>query len=249
MKSFFDAVRFLTVIPIPDRLCGGNAGLSKSAVFFPVVGLMTGAIVVLFYHAFLLFLPHVPSACIAVLVMSWISGGLHMDGLADTADGFLSGAPRERAMEIMKDSRTGAFGALAMTSVLLLKVSALSSVMPEMVMTAVISASVAGRGAMTFAIYKFKYVTANGVGLGTLFANGMSGRSATISVLIVASVVSIFIGWSGIFVVATFLLITILFGIYSTKKIGGMTGDTYGALCEMTETLVLLVIVAVVGIP
>ncbi len=244
MKNFFDAVKFLTVIPVPAQVCGGEDGLSKSALFFPLVGLLTGIAISVLYHLLLLFLPHIPSVCIAVLAMSWISGGLHIDGVADSADGFLSGAPKERAMEIMKDSRTGALGAFAMISVVTVKISALVVIPQEMVATAIIVASVAGRGAMTIAISIFKYVTANGTGLGTLFSNGRSGISAFISVLIVSVISLGFLGFAGFLVIAVYLFATLLFGAYSTKKIGGMTGDTYGALCEITEALVLLVMVA-----
>ncbi|VAX19021.1 Cobalamin synthase [hydrothermal vent metagenome] len=243
MKNFFAAVKFLTIIPLPGQACRGEEGLSKSALFFPLVGLLTGIIISVLYSALLLFLPHVPSACLAVLAMSWISGGLHIDGVADSADGFLSGAPRDRAMEIMKDSRTGALGAFAMISIVAVKISALVVIPQEMVATAIIIASVAGRGAMTVAISVFKYVTANGTGLGTLFSNGRSGISAFISVLIVSIISLGLLGLAGFWVIVVHLFATFLFGAYSTKKIGGMTGDTYGALCEITEALVLLVII------
>ena len=123
MRPLLAAIQFLTVIPFPKSFTGGEKELARCMPFFPVVGLLIGIIIAAFDHVMGLIFPPLPANVMTVIAMTVISGGLHMDGLADTADGFFSARPRERVLEIMRDSRTGVMGVLAVVFVIVLKVS------------------------------------------------------------------------------------------------------------------------------
>ena len=126
MKALFAALRFLTILPIP-----GNWGTAEEDIaevpFFPVVGLLLGAVAAAAAEGAAPFAPPMLPAVGIVIVLLGFSGCLHLDGLADTADGFLSSRSREQILEIMKDSRTGAMGVTAIVCLLLLKFASLAS--------------------------------------------------------------------------------------------------------------------------
>ena len=113
MKGFFAAMRFLTILPIPDSLSGGEKTLARSISYFPLAGLMIGLIAAAFDYAACRALPLLPASVLTVVILIALTGGLHMDGLADTADGFFSARPREWMMDILRDSRIGVLGVLA----------------------------------------------------------------------------------------------------------------------------------------
>jgi hypothetical protein len=117
VTSFFAALRFLTVLPVPGCWCGGEEALKRSVPFFAVVGLCIGGLAAGMDAAFIRILPPLPVAVLVVIFLMAASGGLHVDGLADTADGFFSSRSRERMLEIMQDSRTGPMGTAAVACV------------------------------------------------------------------------------------------------------------------------------------
>src|SRR5512136_2286178 len=118
MKPLLTAIQFLTVIPFPKNFVSGEKELEKCVPYFPVVGLLIGIIVAAFDYFIGIILPPFPASVITVIAMTGISGGLHMDGLADTADGFFSSRPREKVLEIMRDSRIGVMGVIAVVFVI-----------------------------------------------------------------------------------------------------------------------------------
>ncbi|MBI4667153.1 MAG: adenosylcobinamide-GDP ribazoletransferase [Nitrospinae bacterium] len=245
MKAFFESLEFLTVIPIPSSLRGGEGGLGRLAPWFPLTGLFIGLMAVALNYGATSFLPLLPSVAITVLFLSWISGGLHMDGLSDTADGFLSGAGRERIVEIMKDSRAGAMGVFAVASVVLLKTCALASVAPAHGAVAVLLTPVAGRCAMLYAVATQPYVSGPG-GLGHALNAGYGKSRALWAVAALAVAGLAGVGLWGLSWAVTVLVVVLLFARWCAKKIGGMTGDNYGALCEISETVSLLFFSAMV---
>ena len=107
MKRFLAAIQFLTILPLPRGLCPDERALGGSLPFFPVVGLGIGAAVALIDRGLGSLFPVGVTSVLAVILLIAASGGLHLDGLADTADGFFSSRPRERIFEIMRDNRTG----------------------------------------------------------------------------------------------------------------------------------------------
>jgi adenosylcobinamide-GDP ribazoletransferase len=189
-------------------------------------------------------LPTLPKAALLVAAMSLVSGGLHIDGLADSFDGFMSARPREKALEIMRDSRMGAMGAFAMVCVMMVKFSSLAAMDGDVPAWAMLLAAVAGRSAMSLAILFFPYIRAEG--LGSAF-DGRVGWGTVATALAFTALVGGFTGFLGLTLAGYFMGLvmlawTLAFGLYCKRRIGGMTGDTYGALCETMEALCLLIV-------
>lgn len=244
MKKFFSAVSFLTVFPAPDKYELEPGDLSESVYHFMLVGGAIGGALALIDGTLLSFLPAWVSAAILVILMSAVSGGLHMDGLADSADALLSGVEKERALEIMKDSACGPMGALVILSVFTLKVVSIASILADARWIALLAAPLAGRCAMVAALSVMPYIRKSD-GLGTAFDPGQNPAGAKWAALVLLGVCLLTFGFAGFWVAAGAAGAAVLFMIYCNKKLDGMTGDTYGALCEITEAASLVIASAV----
>lgn len=242
MKPFFAALTFLTPARVPAGWSGGERELRAAPVFFPIIGVIIGGVAAAILFGLDHILPAFPASVFAVLVMVAGSAGLHADGLADTADGLLSSRPRERVLQIMRDSHIGTMGVLAVVAVLLLKVSLLTSVADPGRWRLVLLAPIAGRCGLLLVMSLFPYARAEG-GLATVFRSG--GARAVL--LAAWAVVVVFVaGWlcasfRGLAVAAASVVLSLLFGWYTRRRIGGYTGDTLGATCEVVEVLPFLV--------
>jgi adenosylcobinamide-GDP ribazoletransferase len=245
VRSFFAALTFLTPVRVPEAWSGGERGLRGAPAFFPIVGALIGGVAAAVTYGIDKVLPSLPASVIVVLFLVACSAGLHMDGLADTADGLFSSRPRERVLEIMRDSHIGTMGVLAVVGVLLLKVALLSSIAPgggSARWRAVLLAPIAGRCALLVVMSLFPYARADG-GLATVFRS--SGRKAAL--LTAWGIVVLFVaGWlvaqgPGLVIAAAALGLALLLGWYVRRRIGGYTGDTLGATSELCETVALLV--------
>lgn len=237
MKGFFAAMGFLTIIPVGAGM-GGGGSLQNGFRWFPAVGLAIGVGLALAHYGLTLALPPAPVAALIAVLMSAVSGGLHIDGLADTADGLLSGAPRERVIEIMKDSRSGAMAVFAVSSALIIKTTAIFSLTADWAVVAILLTPVAGRVAIYNAMVSVPYVSGSG-GLGHAFGSG-GWRDKVASATILLAVGFVGAGMSGILWAVSLYALWGIFSAWLVKRIGGMTGDNYGALCEITETVSLL---------
>lgn len=242
MRTFFSALTFLTPVRVPAAWCGSEKQLRGAPVFFPVVGALIGGVAAAIVFGLDHVLPLLPAGVIAVLALVGASAGLHMDGLADTADGLLSSRPRERVLEIMRDSHIGTMGVLAVVAVLLLKVSLLASIAEPDRWRLVLLAPVAGRCGLLLVMSLFPYARSEG-GLATIFRS--SGvRASLLSAW--AIVVMFAAGWlcasyRGLVIAGAALALALLFGWYTRRRIGGYTGDTLGATSELVEVLPFLV--------
>jgi len=237
MNSFLAALQFLTICPFPSRCSYGEKELGRSVIFFPVVGLILGAVSALMDWGFRWLWPPLPSSVLTVLWMVAVSGGLHMDGLADTADGFLSSRPRERILEIMKDSRTGPMGVLAVVSTLLLKTAALSSIPDSVRWGVVFLMPLAGRCALVMAMALLSYARPEG-GLVSAFSKPRWAWTAP-TLLIAVSWLSL--RRLGLALAGFSVLAVLVFSSWCRRKIGGFTGDTLGAGCEIAEVIPAIV--------
>lgn len=241
MKGFLAAMGFLTIIPAGVGVGGGDS-LQKSFRWFPAVGLAIGVGLALAHYGLNLALPPAPVAALIAVLMSAVSGGLHIDGLADTADGLLSGAPRERVIEIMKDSRSGAMAVFAVASVLIIKTAAIFSLRGDCAAAAILLSPLAGRTAIYNAMVSVPYVSGSG-GLGHAFGTGgLWDKVAAVTILFAAGFIGA--GISGIWWAISLYALWAIFSAWLVRRIGGMTGDNYGALCEITETASLLFFLA-----
>ena len=243
MKSLFAALRFLSILPVPQSWTDHDRYLSCSVKFFPVAGLIMGAIMAGCVWLLCFVLPQIVVAAITVVLLVVITRGLHLDGVADTADGFWSVSDHQRTLEIMKDSFTGAMGVIAIVSVLLLKFACLSALDEDMLWRGVLLMVLSGRCMMTLPISLFPYARKEG-GLGKLFYETRTVFNALWAIFVVLSIGWFIAGSAGIAAAIASVLVTIVFGLYCRWKIGGVTGDTIGATCEITEVVTVLVMCA-----
>jgi len=239
MKKLLIAVQFLTVLPV--KIAGEirNNEYGESLVWFPVVGAFIG----LFLGGCITIispLPNFVAAALLVVLSVMITGGLHLDGLADTCDGFLSGKTREKVLEIMDDSRLGAMGAIGIVSVLLLKFSCLASLHVTFLWKALVLSCLFSRWAQLFACYASSYAREHGKA--KYFIEYVQKKEIIIGSVFTLTVFMLLCGIKGLLLF--FLAFCLMAGcmLFITKKIGGMTGDTIGAVSEFSEVSILLVI-------
>ena len=239
MRSFLAALQFMTILPVRasfDKRC-----LERAPVWFPPVGLMLGLAVALAdgCGARIGLPPNILNV-FSVALLAALSGGLHLDGLADTADGFLSARPRERALEIMRDSRIGVMGVLALIFVLTLKYVALTGLAGALRWRALVSAPLAGRAMLLIAPTLLPYARKDG-GLANVFFRRRRPFLAVWALAWLAGAAVGFLGVAeGLGLVAVCTFGTLLLGAWSKRRIGGFTGDTLGATSEVVEALALV---------
>jgi len=205
---------------------------ARSLAYFPLVGALLGLVIVLAFLAFRFFLPPMVSSALLVAVWALLTGGLHLDGVSDACDALFAATTRERRLEILRDVHMGAFGAVGLVLVLLLKFAALQQVNPG----ALFLAPVLARWAM---VYAGAFPLARNEGMAALFAKGLTRRELMIATLIVL-LCAVPFGWfaAGAWVVA--LLLASLIARFAISRLGGLTGDIYGMICEAVEVGVLV---------
>jgi adenosylcobinamide-GDP ribazoletransferase len=235
MKPFLAALRFLTVVPIPGTWGTAEQDLARSVPWFPVVGLLIGGVAALVASGLAPVAPPMVTAVLLIGVLLGCSGCLHLDGLADTADGMLSCRSRERVLEIMKDSRTGAMGAMALVMVLLAKFAALASLPPALVWPAVLLMPLAGRSMIVVHLALLPYAREGGTG--AVFYQQRPRLAAVWAAVALLAVAWGVLGLRGLATGGVCLAITLVLAVYLKRKIGGVTGDTLGALCEIVELI------------
>jgi adenosylcobinamide-GDP ribazoletransferase len=236
MNSFLTALQFLTRIRIIRQDTVTPAAFGASVKYFPLVGAVLGAVLAGFYHLTAHHLSiHTLAAALIVLEIA-LTGGLHCDGLMDSADGLLSGRPRERMLEIMKDSRVGANGVVAFVLLILAKWSLLLDLLPSAPLAALFVMPVLGRLALVIAIVLFPYARPEGIG--KAFAAGAGRPALAVAAALALACVAPF-GLAAGAALAAAALFALAFGRYAVRVLGGLTGDTYGAVCELSEVVVL----------
>lgn len=247
MKAFLAAVRFLTIMPLPGSCGTEQEDLAASVWFFPVVGALLGGVAAGVAMLLTQVLPPLVAAALLVIILAAFSGGLHLDGLSDSADGLLSARSHERAVEIMRDSRVGAMGVLAIVCVVLLKFAALASVPSQYLWRVALIAPLAGRCALVFSMALVPYARAEG-GLGSAFYQRRPKAAALFALAVLLTVawlsggaLRLNAGHTALLLAAgAAVVITILFGLWCWRRLGGATGDTLGAACELAETAAVL---------
>ena len=246
-RRFVLALQFMTRIPINVSLRIGEGDFPGCAVFFPWVGAAVG---VFGFGIWLLAdrLTHLPyvGAVAGILGVTMITGALHLDGLGDTCDGVFSGRTRERALEIMKDSRSGAFGVLGMCLTLLMKTVLLGGILAEgeWLSGLLLWSMTAMAGRMSIVTAAALGKPARPDGAGRIFLADMGWRQWIPAFLMGTALLAItarwswFAGWAIAQLSAVFLCVTLL------HKLGGLTGDCLGAANEVGEVLFLLAVAA-----
>lgn len=236
------ALAFLTRLPVPATGALSPGALGRSAAFFPAVGVLVGGVLGGTRLLADLVLPAGPATAIALLAAILVTGALHEDGLADTADGLGAHATRERKLEIMRDPRVGVFGAVALVGSLGLAWSLLSGLSGADCLRAAIIAHTLGRWAMPVASALFVPARADGAGRMMIVTSGRL-VAATVPALAIACVAGGLA--AGLAAAGAALLTTAALGSYATRKVGGITGDVYGATAKLVELASLAAVVAV----
>ncbi|MEN8143099.1 MAG: adenosylcobinamide-GDP ribazoletransferase [Thermodesulfobacteriota bacterium] len=234
MRGFFAAIRFLTIIPVPGKIGTGKDDLAGSLAFFPLVGLLIGALT---GGVFYLAGPYLPLPLLVVLVVFMLmgfSGGLHLDGVADCADGFFSSRPREKMLEIMRDSRIGTMGVAGIFLIFSLKGAALMSLPLAELWPLLVLMPIAGRCSMPIMMAVLPYARKEG-GLASVFYE----RDAVLEAIWAVGLFLVFswllVGIIGFLLAPVIIVVILAFCFYCKRRIGGATGDTLGAVCEISE--------------
>lgn len=244
MKNFILMVQFLTRIPIKKEIDVKEDSFIKGVAYYPLVGVIIGGYNLLIY-GFLNLVFHGETMMLfkmmmVVLANTMITGGFHLDGLADTCDAIYSARPREQMLEIMKDSRLGTNGALALIFDLGLRVILLSGT--GSIVLAILLPPIGAKTVVGFLIAISKY--AREKGLAGLYLGRPEKLPSVVCVMIGTILYGVFFQFTGLFLMCGLLFVGYLLKIYMDKILGGMTGDTFGGVNEVIEIVALIAIVA-----
>jgi adenosylcobinamide-GDP ribazoletransferase len=235
LYSLLSAGRFLTILPIPgpetERTRAG------SYVWFPVIGALLGA-----FAGGALWLGHLVAAPLgavaAVAALAACTGALHLDGLADCADS-LGARDRESALAIMRDSRLGTYGSVALMTVLLAKVAVLWQAPPEQAFRWLVAAAALARLSPLLLAVLTSY--ARREGLGVLFVDAVTWRTVALALVVPLALALWLVGPAGLAALGVQGLLVLAIRQWAMRRFGGVTGDVMGASVELTEVCVLCV--------
>lgn len=236
--KFLLALQFLTRVPLTLRGPIEESDLAGAMAYFPVIGLILGASAAGLYTLLSLILASPVCDFFAIAFLVVITGNMHGDGLMDAADGLFSDKPRERILEIMKDSRVGSHGDTAGTLVLVSKFVLLGQLPGEAKILSLVLVPAMGRWAQVYAATVHPYARIYG-GTGN-FIQQVGNREIFWSSLTVLVTVALLLGLKGSILAGTVFIGTAGLGWYISRKIGGMTGDVLGAMNECIEVLTLV---------
>ncbi len=238
-KRLILMIQFLTTIPVPINLDVSEEDFGKGLLFAPLVGFLIGGIIAgSFFLLRTIFPPSVTAVFIIILYIV-LTGGIHLDGLGDTSDGIFSNRPKERMLEIMRDSRVGTNAVLAVFCVLALDAVIIGSINSFYIFKVLLLMPVAGRiGSLTGAAAST--YARNGTGLGKSFIDCCGIREVIPGIILYSLLFYAITGVPGVLLcifsfISAFVLVKLL-----GKKIGGATGDILGAVCELNQTLFLI---------
>ncbi len=243
MKDWFNQFRsallFITILPAGTSVAHSPMGMIK---FFPLVGLVIGCLLALVDQVASFFWPPAAVAVLDVCFLTLVTGAFHLDGLGDTADGIFSHQSKERALEIMKDSRTGMMGLVAVFCILALKTAGIFSLktagMGYQAPILMLIIPAYSRGAMIFGIRFFRYGRLEkGTGK-DLFERPVS--VSAFAFFLIPVVISFFLGYKGLVLNVMFVLVLSVMLAFYKKKIGSITGDMLGALNEVMEAMLFM---------
>ncbi len=236
--SLLAAFQFLTILPVKTNFTSQQLG--RASAYFPVVGAIIGLVLAGINYLLKMILPGAAVNIILIALLVLFSGGLHLDGLADTMDGMARHRTPERRLEIMRDSRIGSFAAIGVALVLLMEYVFLNSIPGNLMFATLIVAPTLSRWAMVNAIFVYPYARLEG--LGTSFKEGVSWRQ-----FVIASVVSlipavVLFKMAGVVIMAGVWITVTIAAIYLKNQLRGLTGDTYGAINELATSIAFLLI-------
>ncbi len=243
LRLVLATVQYFTRIPVPAWVGHSPGHLQGTARYFSLAGVLVGAIGALVFWASSLLFPSPLPAILSTAVTIFITGAFHEDGLADTFDGLGGGATRERALEIMKDSRIGTFGVAALVLAVLIKIAALNALPTALALITLIAGHAFSRACAISLLFASKYVGSTEQSRARPVAQTMSGGE-----LLIATVIGVIpLWWCGLPALvgaASALLVLFVLARWFIRRLGGFTGDTLGATQQLTEIAFYLGVLA-----
>ncbi len=233
LEAFLGAIRFFTRLPVPEWVGHGSDSLERSARYFPAVGLIVGGIGALVFGLFFFIWPKTLAILASMATTLYLTGAFHEDGWGDTVDGFGGGWEKAQILTIMKDSRIGSYGAIALVLILLAKFFALVEIEPKLLPIVLIAGHAFSRLCSTSLLYTLDYVRDEGKAkpLATRISKGaliFAAVTALIPLILLPPLQSVFgIAFA---VLATWWLARMFL-----RRIGGYTGDCLGAVQQLAE--------------
>lgn len=235
LRNLLIAFGLMTTLPfrLPEDWSAGDSG--RAAVWYPLVGLVLGALTWLTWKGATFLFPPFVAAVIALVAWVLLTGGLHLDGLADCCDGLFASVSRERRLEIMKDPHVGTFGVIGLLLILFLKAAVLASLTPVSSLGILLAASLSRWCILAAALLPL----ARSSGMAADFASGLR-RSSIILSAVIPLALMVLLGLRGILSVLVGIATAALILWLAKFRIGGVTGDVFGMIVEVVETAVLL---------
>ncbi|MBS1129084.1 MAG: cobalamin-5-phosphate synthase [Proteobacteria bacterium] len=244
LEYFFGAIRFFTRLPVPGWVGHSAEALNHSARYFPAVGLLVGGIGALIYWLALHLWPQPVAVLLSMAATIYATGAFHEDGLSDTVDGLGGGWEKARILDIMKDSRVGSYGVVAMVLALLGKFVLLSSLAPALVPFALLAGHAVSRFCATVLLATMDYVRDDQLSKAKPLANRMSAGAILVA-LCFAVAPLVVLPW---FKAAAGLVLAALSTLWLARKfqrwLGGYTGDCLGATQQFAEIVFYLGLMA-----
>lgn len=238
MKTLILMLQFFTRIPINKSIDVNENSFSKGIIYFPIVGLVIGLINgVVYFLCAKLFSVSV-ALLLSILINLLITGALHLDGLADTCDGIYSARNKEKMLEIMKDSRVGTNGVIAIFFDLMLRFYLLQEIGTSKLLVVIIVLPIISRTVLSLFIY-ISANNGNGKGLGSLFIRKNSIKAVVITLFLGTMISTVVIGYLAPIVLIVACVFVAAFRKYILVKLGVITGDILGASIELVEILML----------
>ncbi len=230
MNDWRTALGLLTVLPVRYDALRISA---RALAWYPLVGLLIGGLLVTASALAQFVLPQLVVAVLVVALWAIITGGLHLDGFADTCDALFASATRERRLEILRDVHLGTFGAAGLILLMMLKVATVANAMTA---ASIFLTPILGRWAIVFAA---AFPLARREGMAAMFIAGLTRREILIATISVIPLCGI-LGWHGVFAFAGAAVVAALIARFAENRLGGLTGDIYGMICESVEVSVLI---------
>lgn len=248
IKRFILQLQFMLSIPIPVKVEFNEKDFAGSVVFYPVTGALIGGLLALFYYGlnFVVSLKGAPGVgeylLYAILILTAeiiLTGGLHLDGLADTYDALFSYRPKDRILEIMRDSRIGTNGAIALIILILLKTSLFLTLMDAHIIRYLVIMPVISRMSVVWCAGISRYAR-DDQGMGKIIVEKTGAGKIIIATLFTLFFTFFIVKLISLVVISVAILFTLIFAAFCKHKIGGVTGDILGALIELSEVIILL---------
>jgi adenosylcobinamide-GDP ribazoletransferase len=245
MRSFIIAVQFLTRIPLAPKMQMSEEEVGRSMRYFPLVGLCMGAFLAVAHLLLAAVLPLSVTDGMIVALLAALSGAIHLDGLADTADGIAGGKDREERLRIMKDPRIGAIGAVCVVLIIMLKYTSLLALSGNLKYRALLLVPMIGRWVQVLVACRADYA-GRSRGVGFTFTRQATLPVAVCNSLLVAACAYYLFSIKGVVTVIMILAACRVYADYFRRTLGGITGDVLGAATEVAETAALIMLLVAI---